>query len=138
MTILEVRNRLEQLDKKECFDLWVELGSLEKVRSLLYTQGKRNIYGNSYSIYGIRNAALKYIFWNMDIAFERMKSVGSEFTRSEFNQWCLYKVLKYYGERKTTEWLMYSGLFDPTGEKGYKVIYERKFPRLHADGFRSI
>jgi hypothetical protein len=124
---------VEQLDRQECFDLWVELGSLEKVRSLFYTQGRRNMYGNSYSIYGIRNSALKYMFWNRDVAFERLKSVGSELTREEFDVWCLHKVLKFYGERRTKEWLLSSGMLDPTGEKGYREIYERRFPRLHSE-----
>ena len=90
MNMIRPRGRPDFLDRKECFDLWVELGSILKVRKELARRGKINPTTKKMpSDSGVRIAALKYILYNLEDARKVFKKLG------------------YFGDDKDKEWFEY-------------------------------
>jgi len=84
------KGRPKYLDRKECFELWVELGTIPKVCLELERRGKTNPNtGCSPSKTGVQIAATKYILYNIDDA------------RKVFQQ------LGYFGSSKDDAWIGY-------------------------------
>lgn len=140
MTILNARGVKKQLDNKQCFDLWVELGSLQKVSDYLFADGVYNYNsGQPFTIWGVRKAAFAWMLDNLPEGYQRMKEAGSQLSWEEYKIWAVWKSLNMIqSTTKMLKFLTDNDLYDPTGEKGYKKIYARKFPRIHSDRERDI
>lgn len=104
--------RDKQLDEKECFDLWLKLGSLQKVSKKLASEGKVNKNTEKPFTYaGIRFAALRHVIYNPDEAREDMKKADpySPYVQTD-GAW--YRFLAHrardvfipYGKNKIYEW----------------------------------
>jgi hypothetical protein len=71
MSIFGTRDEKSILDKKLCFDLWIELGSLNKVSMELYNRGVKNtLTDKPFTGIGVRSAAFIWMLYNLDEAFE--------------------------------------------------------------------
>lgn len=133
MPIVNSRMTKTYLDDKQCFDLWIELGTLEKVRQHLYSLGIKNpLSGNMATPFGIRTAAFRWMLHNLDEAWEIMAGKYHILGRDEFDQWAVYKAMSFFqGENAFRKWLISRGWYD---NKRYLSSYERKYPKLHARG----
>ena len=61
----KMRGRPQWLDRERCFYLWMELGSIWKVRHRLYSEGVKNpTTGKVASEIGVRVSAWKYVLYN--------------------------------------------------------------------------
>ena len=79
--------RPKWLDRKECFDLWCELGTVRKVQLNLARKGIVNpTTKNPPSDSGVRFAAYKYVLYNPGIARKEYMKLG-EFLDGEEKRW---------------------------------------------------
>ena len=84
------RGRPTWLDRKRCFELWVELGSIDKVRRRLESEGIVNpTTKKAASNFGISAAAYKYMVFN---PVESRK---------------VFQHLGFFGEGKDDDWIEY-------------------------------
>lgn len=66
----------KQLDEERCFNLWVEVGTLEKASKQLEKQGKFNKYTKkSFTPAAIRHAALRYMIRNIDETKKKFEEI---------------------------------------------------------------
>jgi hypothetical protein len=136
MPIINSKLTKRILDEKECFDLWVELGTLEKVRQVMYDRGLRHpLTGKSVTPFGIRTAAFRYMLDNLEVAYERMNSSFRILSREEFDKWAVYKALTLFQtEVAFGDWLKNQGWYD---DKRYLEVYDNKYPKLHTRGDKN-
>jgi hypothetical protein len=67
------RRKEKLLDDEECFDLWLKLGSLQKVANKFENDGRVNeITGKPFTRNGIRFSALRYLIHNSEECRQRM------------------------------------------------------------------
>jgi len=102
----------KQLDEKECFELWLKLGSLQKVSNRLASEGKINVNtGEPFTYGGVRFAALRYVIYNPDEAKEAMREADpySPYVQTE-GAWYRFlvhrarDVFASYGKEKIHKW----------------------------------
>lgn len=87
---MKMRGRPSFLDRKQCFELWVELGSLPKVQQSLARKGVVNPKtGKPAGLPAIRAAAYKHVFYNIAEARK------------------VYQRLGAFGEGKDEAWIEY-------------------------------
>ena len=112
------------LDGEECFLLWVQLGSIEKVSRHLEHAGKVNPNtGNRFSVMGVCNAALRWVTANPDIAWPHYVDAGTELTREEWEEWLVGKAMtaRGYSKRNFLSWVRKMGF-----EK-YRHVYAERY-----------
>ena len=117
------RHRELQLNEQECFDLWLEVGSLAKVSQRLAKDGKLNqLSGEPFTIGGIRNASMRYIIYNPDDAYAKMKAVDptSMYLRNT-DTW--YKYLTHKAREVFSNRSRESDIFDWAIEFGIPKEY---------------
>ena len=68
-----MRGRPSFLDRKQCYDLWNELGSLYKVRQNLGRQGIVNPNGSIPSESGVKISAWKWVLYHPEEVCNRFK-----------------------------------------------------------------
>lgn len=136
MPIINSKLTRSVLDEKECFDLWIELGTLEKVRQFLYSRGVVHpLTGKSITPFGIRTAAFRWMLDNLDESYERMNSKYRILSREEFDKWAVYKALTLFqSEYGFRNWLKDQGWYE---DKRYLEIYDNRYPKLHTRGARG-
>lgn len=109
---------VKQLDDKQCFDLWLELGTLQKVANRLEKDGEVNeITGKPFTLMGIRVAALRYLIYNPNKAKERMikSDPNSEYVQTEYS-WKLFltkravEVLAKRNSERVFRWAKNNGI----------------------------
>lgn len=129
-----------RLDPKECFDAWLELGTLNRATRHLEEKGYLNpSTGSPFGLAGVRAAAFSWMFDHPDEAYQAVLATGSRLDREEFN-----KVLIWRKKARTAStsgmytWLKKHNLLDPDGSKGYREIYEGKFRRIHIGGVANL
>ena len=137
MPITRSRSQRKILDPKQCFDLWLELGTLEKARFALFDLGvKQNLINKPPTAYGVRNAAMFWVMDNMDVAFEIMSGKLHELDRDDFDVWAVHKAMRlFYSEGKFRDWLKTNGWYE---SQKYRNIYDHKYPKLHTRGDQDI
>ena len=118
-----------QLNQEECFRLWIELGTLKKVRQVLYDRGVRSKpSGKMFVTNSIRVAALTWLIYHPDEAY-KLISEKEDLPRDDFNEWMVYRALTIiYSEKYLREWLKQVGFFD---SQKYRYIYDEKYPYIH-------
>ena len=112
------------LDSEECFLLWVQLGSIEKVSRHLESLGKINVTtGKRFSAMGIWNAALRWVTANPDEAWPHYVNAGTELSREEWEEWLVAKAMiaRGYSKRNFLAWVRRMGF-----EK-YEYVYAERY-----------
>lgn len=87
------RRKEQQLDPKECFDLWLERGSLSKAATYMSeVLGKKNEKtGNPFSLSGIRFAALRWMIKHPETSRERILAIDPDSPWAESDdEWYLF------------------------------------------------
>lgn len=120
------------LNPKECFELWVELGSIQKVCGNLAFKGTINPYTQRpFTPMGVWKSAMFWVTSNIEEAWKFYQEGGSPFTKKEFEEWVVGKAMFVYGtsRKRFLRWI------DENGFEKYEPIYERAFPRFETDDF---
>jgi hypothetical protein len=122
MTIIGRQPRL--LDGKECFLLWVELGSLEKVRLHYNAQGLINPRtGKPLSEMAIWTTSLRWVLENPEEARPYYEQEGGKLSDDEWEKWLISRaVMVYnYSKNRIIRWAKRNNLFD----KHYEIFRAR-------------
>lgn len=118
------------LDPEQCFTLWAELGTLEKVRNTLYDLGILNpLTGISPNLSSIRSAALNWILAHPKECYMTVSNNGENVSWEEYELWLVYKAIReFQSETRMRNWLMEMDLYD---SQKYRRIYDYRYPNLH-------
>jgi len=116
--------RVEFIDGKECFSLWVELGSVEKVSKYLESVGKVNPRTKKrYSIMGVWSAAITWATDNPDDAWPYYVEAGTAMNREEWNEWLVARAIttRGYSKKNFLAWVKKQGF------ERYRHVYAEKY-----------
>jgi len=93
--------QIKQLNDEECLNLWLELGSTNKVARFLEKGGKVNSRtGKRFTDMSIWNAAMRHLLKDPDKAYQIYLNQGAEFTREEFDEFLVEKAVTALGQVK--------------------------------------
>lgn len=116
-----------KLDDKECFDLWVELGTLKKVGQELVRRGKASpTTGKAYTGTIISKHALRWVLENQEEARQIYLDEGSTLTDEQWERWLVEKATTvfHFSPKNFFRWI------ERNGFEKYEIIYLRKFGTL--------
>jgi len=117
--------RKKQLNEKQCFDLWLDLGSLKKVSKKITREGQINENtGEPFTLEGIRKSALRYLIYRPEDARVRMEEADpfSPYLQSD-REWHKFLV-----ERAFT---VFSSLSD--NDRIYRWAEENGVPKQYIE-----
>lgn len=131
MTIV-TRKLPGEINPERCFMLWYELGTLAKAAAVLEKEGlKSPITQRGYTRMSIYNAAMRWVFANVDEAWEYYKKAGTDLTREEWERWLVRTAVNRiyrYSRRGFFRWIARWGF-----EK-YRDVYEPITGRFNYSG----
>jgi hypothetical protein len=126
MSIAHRQNRMLKRPDKEYYDLWRELGTLNKVSNHLALLGEVNPkLQQPYSEMTIRIAAYRYVIEFPELVKSEFdKEIGRELTTEEWNEFLVKAAMSVYDTStdKLKSWIRRKGM-----EK-YDYIYSKRFP----------
>jgi len=94
--------QIKQLNDEECLNLWLELGSTNKVARFLEKNGKVNSRtGKRFTDMSIWNSAMRHLLKDPDKAYQIYLDHGAEFTREEFDEFLVEKAVTALGQVKS-------------------------------------
>jgi hypothetical protein len=102
---------------KDCFDAWLEAGSLKRAAKLLYKQGVTKANGDGPPIpASIQIAAKRYVLMNPEEAREKFISRGHERMAID-SEWAVHRILSAArvfgkGSKHFKNWLVYENLWE--------------------------
>jgi hypothetical protein len=115
-----------QLDGKECFLLWYELGSTEKVTRNLAGKGRINLYTDKpFTAYAVWASAIKWVVNNSAEAREIYIKAGAEVALDEdaWNRKIVRHAMTIYTTRaRFFEWLIHQSFDDK-----YESMYAKRY-----------
>lgn len=118
---------LYMLDNKECFEYWVEIGTLRKVAMVFEREGRINpLTDRPYTFIAVWMAAYKWVLENPDEAWKIYQEKGSPLSKEQWEKFLTAKAAYIFKERPNyfKEWLLENKF-----EK-YEEMYERYHPKL--------
>lgn len=124
------------LDPAMCFDLWLELGTLQKAADQLTKAGYTSrISGDEISPNAVRIAAYRWMYANLQEAYKHCVEHKTPLSWDEFRVFAFHRYIgtASRSNENVRQWLIDNDFYDPTGEKGFRRFYERKFGRIHSD-----
>jgi len=116
-----------KLDDKECFDLWVELGTLKKVGMELVRRGKASpTTGKAYTGTIISKHASRWAIENPEEAREIFIQQGSTLTQEQWERWMVERATTVYhfSPNNFFRWI------ERNDFEKYEAIYIKKFGTL--------
>lgn len=136
MTIV-TRNK-SKIDNKECFLLWVELGSLKNVsleyarRGVLYTPYKEPFTPKPFSVSTISRRALMWVVEYPDEARPYYIKEGSRLTDEQWERWLIEKAMSIYKQSPRTFFLW----IEKNEFQKYEHVYIQRYGTL--EHFREM
>jgi hypothetical protein len=116
----------EKLNGKEILDLWIELGTLDKVAKYLFDHGRTTTGGKIFQYSYLATPVYRWIVHNIDEAWEIYQKEGTPFNRDQFNRWIVRIAMRTTVLGNSTpafiDWVYSNGF-----EK-YRDIYAQRFP----------
>lgn len=128
-----VSKNSSNMDNEECFKLWAELGSLEKVGLELQRRGKFNTKtGKPFTNASISLRAHKWVFNHPDEAKIYYINAGSTLTDEQWERWMVEKAMYVYkfSPRQFFRWI------EKMDFEKFEYMYEPKFGTL--ENFRTV
>lgn len=118
---------VKQLDEKQCFDLWLQLGTLQKVANRLEKEGNVNENtGKPFTLMGIRVAALRYLIHNPEQAKERMieSDPYSEYVQTEqsWRRFLIKRAVEILGKTNSDRVFRWAETYDVSKEEIEKEL----------------
>jgi len=116
---------MSDLDYKEIYILWLELGSLEKVCRNLESRGLLTRGGKKYAPSRINHVVWKYATENPEEALEIYRSLGFEISDEDWERLLVekafliyFKKLSFKSRTAFNKWLTRMGLFEKYKDYG--------------------
>lgn len=110
MTVNSLGKRWGFINNKEAFNMWIELGSLNKVQAKFAELGMVNKEGKPPSREGLGNAAWKYALANPEEAYNRISETNRRMnvpvpTVEEWRKMMMGKAKSLLTQRKNKQFL---------------------------------
>lgn len=126
MSVFNRQTRVLKRPDKEYFELWMELGTLEKVSQHLANVGEINPkYKQPLSQMTIRIAALRYVIENPDeVRHIYEKEANRTLTQQEWEEYLVRTAMSVYdtSTAKLQDWIQRKGM------QKYDYLYSKRFP----------
>lgn len=122
--VLGKRHTIKLLDDAECFTLWYQLGSVERVSKHLEKEGFVNSRTQKpFTPMAIWHSGMRYALENLDEAYQKYKDVGAADSREEWERYMVEKAMTVYysSVKRFMAWIRKNKF-----EK-YKDVYEMRF-----------
>lgn len=112
------------LDDKQCLDLWIELGSTEKVSKHLANNGQVNpTTKKPFSQMAIWDAAFRWILSHPEEAREIYVEQGSVLTQEEWEEWLVGRARHVLGTSKGR----FLAWIERNNFQKYEYVYAERF-----------
>jgi hypothetical protein len=123
MSIVSRKFESSRLNEEDCFMLWFNLHTLDKVsRHLASKQIINRTTGKMYTRQAVYMAAMRWVFKNPDAAFEYYIKAGADISRLKWEEWLVKSaIIQLAGQgsiKKFSRWIQENGF------ERYNYIYE--------------
>jgi hypothetical protein len=133
--------------KKYAFDLWMELGSIQKVADRFEAEGYRNSHNRPYPVSHIVNLANEYMLYNFE-AIELRKHIDVDRARfgkgpisdEEYDIFLIHKAARLWGrssQQRFFMWIHEHG-FEKYADYWVKLGYPREISLQRYTRYRTL